>query len=370
MSNTRPLLLAANPDNAFLESDHDTVEATTTNILHGTNDKRIMILTRPRPPVTPPSAPSTLEEPIRLTGKKGKRVGRKEREREKAKRDGERAALEAAGPERSTRGDRGDDWELDGGKDEGDDEVDGEDEDGEEDGAEGDAGFSSSGASVTNIHTIRASAGSRAYIHEAGPGKGFYKSTPATPRAISPTKADLDRQGHGDLVRGGEQDMDEPLVIIPPVKVGRSRKKSRKRPKTLEHAKSYPNLRHDAIPDPEEQGRAPQALPLLDQNKRSRLMDLASRLEAIFPEQNTDLKEVIQRLEGVTRRKVNLARTGSIGSGKGRSRHSRNGSLEGHVPQDISAGVQGQDPIELEVVGQTPVAFDGTVPLIHVFIDQ
>ncbi|KAF6760412.1 hypothetical protein DFP72DRAFT_959700 [Ephemerocybe angulata] len=356
LSATRPLLLAANEAHAPLDSTQ------------GKEEKRITILTRPKPTTTDVARGdmNELDEgepPLVLLGKKGNRVGRKERERIKVKHDREREALQQAlGPRTHTRV-QSDDWDAD------DDEIDYEDEEGEDDEVEG----------------MRA--GSRAYIHQEF-GKGAYKSTPATPGTVTPTRIDFKLgtkvpDGIG-MAKGSEQEDEEgePNILSTPSK--RSRKKPRKRSKTISHARSFPNLRRAAANgslDLDEEYLSSEAVPVFDQSKRSRLIGLAYKLQLLFPEQQKDLTRIIQRLESAGRKHVGVPSGPSAsGLGRKRSRHSRTGSKGGGgappLPsfssfghEEYSLDDQEQDPAELDIVNKGPAPGDNG-PLIHIFIDH
>ncbi|RXW20395.1 hypothetical protein EST38_g5449 [Candolleomyces aberdarensis] len=339
-------------------------------------------------------------QPLVLTGKKGNRVGRKERERAKAKRDKERAALllqQASEPREPARG-RHDDWDVDEG------DLDQDDEDGDhgeddakedDDDGEGEIGFFSSSPAAGD--TL------------ARPYKGAATGTPgtATPRT---TKFDvnltLNLGAEDDERRGrsrpglrengdakGERELkqqqstaEEALQASPPSK--RSRKsRTRRAAKTLVHAKSFPNLGSGELgleDDEIEVELVSDPSVSVDQSKRKRLTALTHKLQVLFPEQKKDLKKVLQRLEGGGSGRTPAAVTsgsdkGPTSTGKKRKGHVRHGSGKGgsgsystpslslFSTEDSSVEEQEQDPAEFDVTGN-PRGEGGA--LIHIFIDH
>ena len=204
-------------------------------------------------------------QPLVLTGKKGNRVGRKERERAKARRDKERAALllqQASEPREPARG-RHDDWDTD------DDDLGQDDEDGDhgeddakedDDDGEGEVGFFSSSPTAGSKLT-------RSQYKGTATTTTTFKSIPGTPGTATPRTSKFDvnltlnlgaedddeRRGRSrrDGKDGNDRELkqhqqqstaEEALQASPPSK--RSRKsRTRRAAKTLVHAKSYPNLR-------------------------------------------------------------------------------------------------------------------------------
>jgi len=205
---------------------------------------------------------SSDDSPINLMGKKGKRVGRKEREREKLKKDIEREKMKANDPEkrRVTDDNIGFGFEHD---EEGDDddgfepeEIEDEDDQGENDSISNMSLLQPPRRKVLSRHKRPADT---AYIHSViGIGEmGAYKSIPASPKRLQfegeePEAADTLEQstvGNGTLnvEKLGEDNMfaPQPTGLGVGEKKKRARSKS-KRVKSLLHAKSDPQLRLDA----------------------------------------------------------------------------------------------------------------------------
>jgi hypothetical protein len=348
-------------------------------------------------------------QPLILTGKKGNRVGRQERERAKARRDKERAALllqQASEPREPARG-RHDDWDAD------DDDLGQDDEDGDhgeddvkedDDDGEGEVGFFSSSPAADGTLA-------RSYKGAAAMTTVTYKSIPGTPGTATPrtTKFDVnlnldvgaedddERRGRGrrDGMGGTEREAkqhqqqstaEEALQASPPSK--RSRKsRTRRAAKALVHAKSYPNLRSGEMgleDDDIEIELVSDPSATADQSKKIRLIALTHKLQVLFPEQKKDLKKVLQRLEGGGSGRTPAGLTsgsdkGTMSTGKKRKGHVRHGSGKGgsgthstpslsHFSnEDSSVEEQEQDPAELDVTGNPPG--EGGA-LIHIFIDQ
>ncbi|KAJ2923875.1 hypothetical protein H1R20_g13212, partial [Candolleomyces eurysporus] len=324
-------------------------------------------------------------QPLVLTGKKGNRVGRKERERAKAKRDKERAALllqQASEPREPARG-RHDDWDVDEGDldqddedgDHGEDDVKEDDDDGE-----GEVGFFSSSPAAGDT--------------QARPYKGAATGDAwdgHTQNYQVRRELDLEHGENGDAK--GERELkqqqstaEEALQASPPSK--RSRKsRTRRAAKTLVHAKSFPNLGSGGLgleDDEIEVEHVSDPSASADQSKRSRLIALTHKLQVLFPEQKKDLKKVLQRLEGGGSGRTPAAVTsgsdkGPAPTGKKRKGHVRHGSGKGgsgsystpslslFSTEDSSVEEQEQDPAELDVTGN-PRGEGGA--LIHIFIDH
>ncbi|KAH9476039.1 hypothetical protein JR316_0011608 [Psilocybe cubensis] len=300
-------------------------------------------------------------ESINLVGKKGRRIGRKERQREKAKRDLELKQEEGLVAENISENIRpGIDSDGDDDDDNDDDEGDGADPLDDEDEQTND--------SLSQISLLKPPRRNRsrsrrrksrdtAYIHSlvATGGTGEYKSTPATPKRLHPEGFDAAEEEEASLdVVSVHASQTEDLVSKPSTgQAGEKKKRTRtKRVKTLTHAKSDPSLRLDAkaggtsaqLEDSGDAGSKKlrkgkgkahvEEIDILDMDrnqlqrlifassgagsrlllanqhrtdhsqfqvppdsKRGRLLSLAAKLGQLFPEQREDLGKVIARIE-------------------------------------------------------------------------
>ena len=331
--------------------------------------KPISILRRPTAPETDGGeeedggngARTPTASEITLTGKKGKRIGRKEREREKAKKDKEREKSQTDGVLPKLPGNLEDEFEFtfELEKDEDEDEDD-EDEDEEEDIA-----FSSS--SNSGQPSVGLKRGEKAHIHRSLTA-GVYKSTPPTPGTRTP-------KVRGPDVAGGILDESGP-------KPREKKKKARTRAsKTLIHSQSFPDLKADntlgeGSSDTGGQGKKREhevtATPpeIIEQDKRSRLIGLARKLQQLFPEQQVNLGKVVNRLQKRTQRRNRPEETNSVANSNGKrgKGHVRTESVDSELPEgDIDQMEEPDGGEELDPRGRPPRKGD---TLIHVFVDQ
>ena len=357
----------------------------------GGQGNKITILSRPKPIPTIPSATANPKEyvnvdiehslqPLVLTGRKGNRVGRKERERAKARRDRERAALEAeAGQASGSAQDQAQD--LDAWRTEDDNGVGVVGEDAPPTGLEPNP-FLELGARSSRKDTKN---------------RGASVAIALKDNVLLDTTDDGSDGEVGREQEDGQEELEEDPNATP-TKGARSRKNQRtKRMKPLVQAASFPTIHPDATQSParskirdsktvlnvsfDEGEELEEPRRVLDQSKRCRLLALAKKLQRVFPEQKKDLGKVIQRLEGngITsngQTTGSLARSGSMKK-KGGKGHVRSGSGKGSGSYVASAAylheeggveeLKEQDPAELLIVGAEPGEGD---PLIHVFIDQ
>lgn len=346
------------------------------NVGHGGNDT----LLRPISILRPPAAPETDAEEaqdggsgartptasgLTLTGKKGKRIGRKEREREKAKKDKEREKSQTDGVLPKLPGNLEDEFEFtfELEKDEDEDE---DDEDEEEDIA-----FSSS--SNSGQPSVGLTRGERAHIHRSL-AAGVYKSTPTTPGTRTPKVRGAD-------ITGGMVDESGP-------KPREKKKKVRTRAsKTLIHSQSFPDLKVDNTPgegtsDTGGQGKketkekvrkhevTATTPEIFKQDKRSRLIGLARKLQQLFPEQQADLGKVVNRLENRTQRRNGPEETNPVANSNGKrgKGHVRIESVSTDLPEDDEEQMEEPDGSEeLDPRGRPPRKGD---TLIHIFVDH
>ena len=304
---------------------------------------------------------------ITLTGKKGKRVGRKEREREKAEKDKEREKSQTDGVLPKLSGNLEDEFEFtfEFEKDENEDDED-EDEDEEEDIA-----FSSS--SNSGQPSVGLKRGEKAHIHRSLTA-GVYKSTPPTPGTRTP-------KVRGPDVAGGILDESGPNPR-------EKKKKARTRAsKTLVHSQSFPDLKADntlgeGSSDTGGQGKketkgkerkngvTAMAPEIVEQDKRSRLIGLARKLQQLFPEQQVNLRKVVNRLQNRPQRRNVPEETNSVANSNGKrgKGHVRTESVDTELPEGDEDQMEEPDGSEeLDPRGRSPRKGD---TLIHVFVDQ
>jgi len=341
---------------------------------NGENDTLLKSISILRPPTVPETDGEEKEDGgngtrtptasgITLTGKKGKRIGRKEREREKAKKDKEREKSQIDGVLPKLPGNLKDEFEFTFESEEDEDE---DDEDEEED-------FAFSSSSNSGQPSIGLKRGEKAHIHRSL-AAGVYKSTPPMPGTRTP-------KVRGPDVAGGILDESEP-------KPREKKKKVRRRvSKTLIHSQSFPDLKVDntlgeGTSDTGCQGKketkgkerkhevTATAPEIVEQDKRSRLIGLARKLQQLFPEQQVDLGKVVNRLESRTQRRYGPEETNSVvnSNGKRGKGHVRTESVDTDLPERDEDQMEEPDGSEeLDPRGRPPRKGD---TLIHVFVDQ
>lgn len=343
---------------------------------HGENDTLLRPISILRPPAAPETDGGEEEDGgngartptsgINLMGKKGKRVGRKEREKEKAKKDKEREKSQIDGVLPKLPGNLEDEFEFTF-ELENDEDEDEDDEDEDEDIA-----FSSS--SNSGQPSVGLKRGENAHIHRSLTA-GVYKSTPPTPGTRTPKV-----RGPPD-VAGGILDESGP-------KPKEKKKKPRTRAsKTLIHSQSFPNLKVDdtlgeGSSDTGGQGKketkgkerkrevAATAPEIVEQDKRSRLIGLARKLQQLFPEQQADLGKVVNRLQNRSQRRGGPEETNSVANSNGKrgKGHVRTESADTELPEGDEDQMEAPDGSEeFDPRGRPPRKGD---TLIHVFVDH
>jgi len=324
-----------------------------------------------------------------LTGKFGKRVGRREREREKLAIDiKKQAAISLLGGTLKPESDFGKHYTDDNGQGDVDEEDSSQTEDAIEDPSISSLSLLQNPRRKRNRRNGRKGKELEDDVAAPAIARRFSKSEPGSPRSHVRLLDSIDNEPDDEEKLSGE---DETVQSSATVKTSSSTEKKRRsrsrKVKSLVHAKSASNLRGGSIgtgaqiaSDAPKSSTAalarklttPGTLPSPRINpgtKRGRLLGLGQKLRQLFPEQQTQLDKVIARFEAQGRAPVSLRDT------KRKKKHVRSGSDGGigdifEVDEDLY-GVGSSDAVEEDVDvdprGSPPRKHD---PLVHVFIDQ
>ena len=355
-------------------------------VAHDSEDDGLLT---PRNPVKTrhPDISETL--PI-LTGKTGKRVGRREREREKLAIDLKKNATSSLLGKESLKpeSDFGEHYTDDNGQGDVDEEDSSQTEDPIEDPSISRLSLLQNPRRKRNRRNGKKGKDAEDRIVAPAIARRFSKSEPGSPRSHV-RLLDLidDEPDEGEKLSNEDETIQSSATVKTSSSTEKKRRSRSRKVKSLVHAKSASNLRGDAIAAVVQTSTdAPRsstaaltskftahgALPSPRVNpttKRGRLLGLGQQLRQLFPEQQTQLEKVITRFETQGRTPVNTRDT------KRKKKHIRSGSDGGmgdvfEVDEDLY-GVGSSDAVEEDIEvdprGAPPRKHD---PLVHVFIDQ